>query len=123
MTWQLFTTEQVIALHDVILNPGELTGLAGDKSLDGALTRVAFRINYGFVTDVYDLAAMYAVAISQAHAFNDANKRTGYAAMKLCLKVHGAPVVLPTQEAGDTIIAVAQGQIDEVALADWLRQQ
>ena len=123
MQWQLFTTTEIIALHDVVLNPGELEGLAGDKSLDGALSRIEFRINYGMITDVYDLAAMYAVAISQAHVFNDANKRTAHAAMKLCLKIHGIKLPMEASVVGDMIIEVAQGNVDETELANWLRTQ
>lgn len=121
--WRLFTTAEVIKLHDAVLNEGELQGMAGSKSLDGALSRVEFRINYGMVNDVYDLAAMYAVAVSQAHAFNDANKRTAHATMKACLKIHGVRWFVETRLVGDKIREVAQGKVDETELAAWLREQ
>ncbi len=54
MQFRLLTRDQVIALHDAVLNLGELEGLAGDKSLEGALGRIEFRIQYGLITDVYD---------------------------------------------------------------------
>jgi death-on-curing protein len=123
MTWRLFTASEVSRLHEAVLNDGELQGLAGNKSLEGALGRVEFRINYGMVNDVYDLAAMYAVAISQAHVFNDANKRTAHAIMKACLKVHSVKWFVQTNIIGDKIREVAQGQVDETELADWLREQ
>ncbi len=123
MDWQLFRAEDVIAIHDAVLNPGELQGMAGDKSPEGALGRVDFRIQYGMVNDVYDLAAMYAVAISQAHVFNDANKRTAHATMEFCLIQHGLTIPFVTDEIGDSIIKVAQGQLDEIELAAWLRKQ
>lgn len=123
MEFRLFTAEEVMLLHDQVLNAGELSGMAGDKSLEGALGRVDFRVSYGMITDVYDLSAMYAVAISQAHVFNDANKRTAHAAMKLCLKLHGITIIQTTEEIGDIIRRVAQGQMDEMELASWLRVQ
>jgi death-on-curing protein len=123
MTWRLFTASEVSRLHEAVLNDGELQGLAGNKSLEGALGRVEFRINYGMVNDVYDLAAMYAVAISQAHVFNDANKRTAHATMKACLKVHSVKWFVQTNIIGDKIREVAQGKVDETELADWLREQ
>ncbi len=61
-----------------MLNPGELTGRARDKSLEGALARVDNRLAYGLIVDVFDLAAATAVAIAQGHCFNDANKRTAH---------------------------------------------
>ena len=54
MTWKLCTTEEVERIHDRVLNPGELPGLAGDKSLSGALGRVEFRIQYGLIADEFD---------------------------------------------------------------------
>ena len=51
--------------------------MAGDESLEGALSRVENRLNYGLIEDIYSLAASYAVAVSQAHCFNDGNKRSG----------------------------------------------
>ena len=123
MEFRLLTTDEVIVVHDAVLNPGELQGMAGDKSLDGALGRVEMRISYGTISDAYDLAAMYAVAISQAHVFNDANKRTAHACMKLSLKMNGIKLMVPVQEIGDKIIQVAQGNVDETDLAQWLREQ
>ena len=98
-------------------------GLQEGKSLEGALSRIDFRINYGIINDVFDLAAMYAVAISQGHTFNDANKRTAYATMELCLHIHGEQIIFNVKEVGDVIIKVAQGHMDESELATWLRME
>ena len=78
MSFALLTPAYVEAIHDAVLNPGELTGAAGDKSLDGALARVDNRLAYGLIVDAFDLAAAYAVAIAQGHCFNDGNKRTAF---------------------------------------------
>lgn len=121
MEWRLLSVEEVIILHDSILGPNELPGLAKDRSLAGALSRVEFRVQYGLIDDAFDLAAMYAVAIAQAHAFNDANKRTAYAALETILYVHGISISFQTKEIGDVMIKVAQGLIDEADLAVWLR--
>lgn len=123
MEFRLFSAEEIIALHDEVLNRGELEGLAGGKSLEGALSRIEFRLQYGMIEDVYDLAAMYAVAISQGHVFSDANKRTAHTAMKLSLKIHGVHLPINKIEVGDTIIKVAQGKMDEQELATWLRKK
>lgn len=123
MDFQLLSVEQIVKIHDSVLNKGELEGQAGDKSLEGALSRVEFRIQYGMVSDVYDLAAIYVVAISQAHVFNDANKRTAYAAMEFCFSLHDIEIVFEIQEIGDVIIEVAQGNRDENELAAYLRRK
>lgn len=119
----LLSVEQVIQLHDAVINPSELQGLAGSKSLEGALSRIDFRIAYGVINDLYDLAATYAVALAQGHVFNDGNKRTAYASMELCLCLNGESIEFDTVEVGDLIIKVAQGHMDESELATWLRNK
>ncbi len=121
MAWKLFTADEIIALHDDAINPGELQGLARDKSIEGALGRVENRIAYGMIDDAIALAAVYAVAIATGHVFNDANKRTAYRVMRTCLYANGIDFDFDKKEIGDLIISVAQGNIDEDALAQWLR--
>ena len=123
MTFRLLTVDQVIMIHDAVLNPGELAGLAQDKSLDGALARIDNRLAYGMVEDVFDLAAAYAVAIATGHCFNDANKRTAFRSMQTVLWLNDVPLRFSVETVGPIIIEVAQGKMHEAALADWLRGQ
>lgn len=123
MNYILLNAELVEALHDNALNPGELSGRALDKSLEGALSRVDNRLVYGMINDVFDLAAAYATAVATGHCFNDANKRTAFEAMNFCLHVNGVEITWDTVEAGDKIILLAQRIIDEDHLAEWLRSK
>ena len=124
MDFVLLSTDWVDAIHDAVLNPGELPGRARDKSLDGALGRVENRLAYGLIGDVFDLAAAYCVAVAQGHCFNDGNKRTAFRVMQVCLDLHGlAEPALPEDTLGQVVIRVAQGQMEEAALADWLRER
>jgi death on curing protein len=121
MSFTLLEPALVEALHDEVLNPGELAGRARDKSLEGALARVDNRLAYGLIGDAFDLAAAYAVAIAQGHCFNDANKRTAHQAMDACLDLNGVQITWDTEETGQWIIRVARGAAGEAELADWLR--
>lgn len=121
MSFLLLTAGQVEALHDMVLNPGELPGRARDKSLEGALARVDNRLLYGMIEDVFDLAAAYATAIATGHCFNDANKRTAYRAMIVCFKLNGVAIAHETDAMGDMIIRLAQGLIEADEMAAWLR--
>ncbi len=121
MTFVLLSVDLVIAFHDTVLNPGELPGLARDKSLDGALARVDNRMAYGLIDDVFDLAAAYAVAVSTGHCFNDGNKRTAFRTMNAALALNGVRMDWHTEEVGQIIIRTAQGKCDEGNLSDWLR--
>lgn len=121
MSFVILSEDQVEALHDLVLNPGEIPGRAGDKSLSGALGRVDNRVLYGMIEDVFDLAAAYAEAISQGHFFNDGNKRTAYRTLLVVLTLHGVSIAHDTSDMGDQIILLAQRKIDAADLADWLR--
>ena len=121
MSFVLLNADLVEALHDAVLNPGELPGRARDMSLDGALARVDNRLVYGMIDDVFDLATAYAGAISRGHCFNDANKRTAFDAMNFCLEANGVQITWTTEDAGQRIIRLARGLIGEDEMADWLR--
>ncbi|MGK8234241.1 type II toxin-antitoxin system death-on-curing family toxin [Roseovarius sp. MS2] len=123
MSFLLLSVEQVETLHDLVLNPGELPGRALDKSLSGALARVDNRLAYGMIEDVFDLAAAYAEAIAQGHCFNDANKRTAYRVMIVCLRLNGMTMTHDTEDVGQRIIRLAQRLDDAGEMADWLRAQ
>ncbi|MCY4208790.1 MAG: hypothetical protein OXD29_12690 [Roseovarius sp.] len=53
----LISEDDVIHIHDQALNPVELQGLAGDKSLSGALSRVELRLACGLIKDAFDMGA------------------------------------------------------------------
>lgn len=123
MSLILLTPELIEAIHDSVLNAGELIGQARDKSLSGALARVEHRLAYGMINDVFDLAAAYAMAVSKGHCFNDGNKRTAFQSMDVCLDLNGIQISWQVQEVGQLIICLAQSQIGEPELADWLRRK
>lgn len=124
MNWTWLPVAVIERIHDTVLNPDELPGRVIDKTLERALARVENRVHYGLIGDACDLAATYATAIAQGNCFNDGNKRTAYRTMLTCLRVHEAARPMASPEAiGDRIIALAQGQIDDGDLADWLRDR
>ncbi len=118
---KLLSAELVEAIHDAVLNPGELAGLARDKSLEGALGRVENRLVYGMIGDVFDLAAAYAMAVARGHCFNDANKRTAHQAMDICLDMNGVEIAWVVEDVGPMIVRCAKGDVEDGDLAEWLR--
>lgn len=119
----LIGRDAVLALHDAVLNPNEIAGLAGDKSLDAVLGRIGNRLQYGLIEDVFDLAATYAVVLAVGHVFNDGNKRTAFTLMDICLVQNGIEPTYDVIEAADMIIQAAQSKVDEKELALWLRRR
>ena len=122
MSFLLLSVDHIIAIHDEVLESSELQGLVGDKSLEGALSRVDNRLKYGLIEDIYSLAESYAVAISQAHCFNDGNKRTAFQVMDLILDLNGINAIWNVEEVGQKIVLLSQSKLDEADLAIWLRR-
>lgn len=115
------TAADVILIHEEVIGDNELQGLAADKSVEAIIGRIDNRLAYGLIEDVFELAACYACYIAVGHAFNDANKRTAFAAMDICLVLNGIEVEFEASEAGPKIVRGAQSIVDESELADWLR--
>ena len=113
----------VVEIHETVIEANELQGLAKNKSIEAILSRIDNRISYGMIRDVYELSACYACYIAVGHAFHDANKRTAFASMDLCLVLNGIELDYDESEIGPVIIKAAQGMLDETELADWLRRQ
>jgi len=115
--------ESVILIHDALIEEKELQGLAKDKSLEATLERILNRLQYGFISDTYDLAACYATFLAKAHCFNDANKRTAAAVLFFILNANGVEIDFPDFNLGDWIIDIASDKKSEIDFAQWLRSQ
>ncbi len=119
---KLLSAQDVIHIHQTVIHAYELQGQAPDKSVEAVVGRVLNRVRYGQISDVFELAACYAAFIAVAHAFNDANKRTAFATMDTILALNGVKLDYGNpQAAGDMIVKVVLGEMDERGLADWLR--
>ena len=112
----------MIEIHDLVISENELQGLAGDKSLDAVFARIENRMSFGMIIDPFDLAACYACFLAVGHVFNDANKRTAFACMDICLSLNDVELVYDHEEVGVLIVNTAQGIVDEIELSAWLRQ-
>ena len=115
------TADQVIAVHERVISPGELQGMARSRPVQAVIGRIENRLAYGLVGDPYELAACYACYLAVGHCFHDANKRTAHTAMQLVLKMNGISLEYAVEQMGQRIVMAAQGEIDEEALAIYLR--
>ncbi|HGN0152089.1 TPA: type II toxin-antitoxin system death-on-curing family toxin [Proteus mirabilis] len=77
MIW--VSAQEVIAFHDRILQrfPG-VADMSDPGRAEALIYRVQNRKHYEGITDVFELAATYWVAIARGHIFNDGNKRTAF---------------------------------------------
>lgn len=109
--------ERSLALH------GGPSGVRDEGLLESALDRPKNRFHYEGVTDLVELAAIYAVAVSGNHPFADGNKRAAFHAMTLFLRLNGRRLVADQAEAAQTIFRLAAGEMDQAQLTDWLRSR
>jgi prophage maintenance system killer protein len=64
------------------------------------------------------------VAVSQAHCFNDGNKRTAFQVMDLILDLNGIHAVWDVEEVGQKIVLLSQSNLMRLILlngfGEWL---
>ncbi len=117
------SVEEVIEIHEGVIASNEMKGMVASKSIHAIIARIDNRITYGLIRDKFELASCYACYIAVGHSFHDANKRTAFAAMDICLALNDIHLEYDSGEIGEIIIKAAQGVIDEMELAEWLRAQ
>jgi death-on-curing protein len=67
------------------------------------------------------LAALYAIAVARAHAFNDGNKRAALGAMRLFLRLNSHRLNASPIEAAAALVAVVEGTFSEAQFTQWVR--
>lgn len=112
----------IIELHDyVIERTGGAAGVRDLGLLESALQRPANRFHYEGLSDLIELAAVYAVGIAKNHPFVDGNKRAAFLGMGLFLDLNGLTLTADDDSATATLYGVASGEVDEPTLTAWLR--
>ena len=112
----------LIELHDyVIARTGGASDIRDAGRLESALERPRNRFAYEGMEDVVELAATYAVGVAKNHPFVDGNKRAAFLALGVFLDLNGLQLTATDDDATATMLAVAAGEIDIEALADWVR--
>ena len=122
MTWRWVDKQALLLLHDESLaEHGGASGLRDEGLLDPALARLQNRAVCES-PNVAALAASYGVGVANSHAFIDGNKRVAFLSVGLFLAINGWRLNATQLEATSAMLAVAAGELDEAAFAEWLRQ-
>lgn len=113
--------ESVLAMHECQLaEHGGGEGIRDAGLLESALQRPLNKFAYG-EPDLCDLAAAYAYGIARNHPFVDGNKRTALVSSLTFLALNGLRTTSTQAENVVMFLALAAGDVDEEALAAWLR--
>lgn len=120
--WVWIDPAVLLAVHDEQL--AEHGGASGTRDLglfESALARPRNLAQYGS-PDLADLAAAYGFGLARNPPFVDGNKRTAFVAVELFLALNAVALLADDASCVSTMLAVAAGQMDEAAFAQWLRQ-
>jgi death-on-curing protein len=119
--WRWVNRAALLLLHDESLaEHGGAPGVRDEGLLDSALARPLHLAAYG-EPDLADLAASYGVGLAKNHGFVDGNKRAAFLAVGLFLAINGQRLVATQADATLTMLAVAEGSLDEAGFAAWIR--
>lgn len=115
--------DEVIALHDLQLDHfGGLEGLRDRGLLESAVAMPQAGFGEHFVhADIYEMAAAYVFHLVKNHPFLDGNKRVGFHAAYVFLRMNGIELELSQADAYDLVIATTEGRADKTVIAEAFR--
>lgn len=113
----------VVAIHDeAVYEFGGLGGLRDRALLESAVDKPRNRLAYEPKSTSFELAAALCFGLAKNHAFTDGNKRTALLATHAFLLLNGFELEPGEEDEVLTMIAVADGSLDERGLAAWLKR-
>lgn len=124
MTPEFLSLDQIFAIHknQLELYGGE-SGLRDMGLLQSALAMPSsgFGDEY-FHKDLYEMGAAYLFHIVKNHPFVDGNKRAGFVASYVFLRLNGIVVTADEDSYEKLTLAVAQGKADKPAIAAFFKK-
>ena len=119
-----FTQQDIYELHTQLENAFVLSPGVRDKNLLASAVNTPFQTFMGndLYPSIYDKAAQLCYGIANNHPFTDGNKRTALHSMIVYLIINGFDITATQQDVENMIIDVASGNMTNVELAQWLRE-
>ena len=119
--WIWLDAKDAEAIHaEQLVLHGGLIGTRDPGLLESALARPLNLAAYG-EPDLSALAAAYAFGVARNHPFVDGNKRTAWILARLFVRLNGGHLVYDQADAYRAVMALAAGELNEEALAEWFR--
>ena len=116
--------QQVLYLYQqIIQQSGGTVGLRDRGLLESAVYRP--QASFGgqdLYPDLFSKVAALGHSLVSNHPFIDGNKRVGFEAMRLMLRLNGYDVHASLKTKYQFVINIAKGQLTEQAITDWLKQ-
>jgi len=114
--------DELLAIHrDQLEKYGGQDGFIDEGVVKSALFRPQFIAQYEAEADLADMAAGYLYALTTTQGFSDGNKRTGAVAAEYFLNKNGWETRFHPKLMYAISMMVARTEIDEEALAEFIR--
>ena len=118
-----FTVQDIHELHTQLEDEFVLSSGVRDENLLASAVNTPFQTFMGndLYPSIYDKAAQLCYGIANNHPFTDGNKCTALHSMYVYLIINGYDITATQQDVENLIINVAAGNMTNVELAQWLR--
>ena len=121
----MITIEEVIKIHDILVNRfGGIHGVRDYKALESAINRPFMTFDQ---KDLYPSQTEKAAALIESlisnHPFLDGNKRIGYVLMRYFLLRNGFDISASQSEKFEFVIKIAQGQLSFEQINNWIAEK
>jgi len=122
--WIWISAELAEAIHErQLAEHGGPSGVRDRGLFESAMARPRQLAAYGDAgIDAPALAAAYAFGLARNHPFIDGNKRSAYVVCRTFLLLNGWDIVGPLADRYPVFLSLAEGNLAEDELADWLRR-
>lgn len=117
------TVQDIYELHRELENAFVLSSGVRDENLLASAVNTPFQtfMENDLYPSIFDKAAQLCYGIANNHPFTDGNKRTALHSMYVYLIINGYDITATQQDVENLIINVAAGNMTNVELAQWLR--
>ncbi len=119
------TLAEALAIGEAVtgIDTSTLSRAARWELLDSALHAPQAGLgDVEFYPDFVDKAAVLVVRIARNHPLPDGNKRLAWQSLTMFCALNGHELSVPLDEAVSTMVAIAAGELDETAVANWLAE-
>ena len=117
--WLSRQVVEIIHLEQIAEHGGR-SGLRDETVLESAIARPRQRFTYESETTIPALAAALCIGLVRNHPFIDGNKRVALLATYTFLMLNGLDLGADETDAAAIIESIADGSVDEAALAAWI---
>ncbi|MBI3001220.1 MAG: type II toxin-antitoxin system death-on-curing family toxin [Deltaproteobacteria bacterium] len=116
--------KQILYLHEQIMAvSGRSAGIRDEGLLESAVYRPQASFSgQDLYPDLFGKVAAVGHSLIMNHPFVDGNKRTGFEAMRLMLRLNGVDIHASIDAKFNFAMDIAKGKLREAAIADWLQK-